>query len=144
MTHIGSNWELLSEFLQKDKRFMVYQTGREYHHPNDVIDFSLTPHHRDNSAAVRVDVILNNSQFTMRRLAQYYNFIFWQGDFEDSLNNLIIKENYDENQAETYLDFRIQMMKQYYRRKPNSLWNPELKGDSFFETIFGRKNSVPT
>lgn len=76
MTHIGSNWELLVESLEKVPQIHVFNTGKSYHHPDDVRNLTDLVHRRSNSSAVWVDLIFHNKDFALKHLSQYYKFLF--------------------------------------------------------------------
>lgn len=125
MTHIGSGWEKLRDYLELNPRVHVFSTGLGYHHPEDVSALTLKSHRRENSAAIWADVILHNKDFTMRRLCDYYKIIFWACSFAECEAEL--KGIYG-SRAELYWKFRMAGLKQYFRAT-QSLWNPVLQGD---------------
>lgn len=135
MTHLGSGWEKLAERLERDPRIHVFNTGRGYHHPEDVRTLTSQIHRRDNSAAIWADVVLFNKDFTMKRLSKHYNFIFWSREYEETLHDLLTTHRYGDEQAESYYGFRLDGMKQYWMRRQASKWNPNLEDDLLFETI---------
>lgn len=127
MTHLGSGWERLVQKLECDPRIHVFNTGRGYHHPDDVRSLTSQIHRRDNAAAIWADVILHNKDFTMRRLSKHYNFIFWSREYEHALPDLLT--HFGEEQAESYYMYRLDGMKQYWLRRQGSLWNPSLENE---------------
>lgn len=132
MTHLGSGWELLVDKLQENARVHVFNTSRSYHHPDDVRFLTNEIHRQDNSAAIWADVLFFNENFTMKRLAKDYRFIFWSCPFESVVEQLVVKYKYSEDAAESYYNFRLAGMSQYYRRVPGCLWNPDLQQNLVF------------
>lgn len=126
MTHLDSGWEKLAQKLESKERFHVFNTGRSYHHPDDVNLLTNELHRCDNSAAVWVDLIFHNKDFTMRRLLEYYPMVFWS----DSIAPC------------RHLANRLAGMKIYWKRKPGSLWNPSLEDDLLFETILRWEHGI--
>jgi hypothetical protein len=137
MTHLGSGWEKLSVLLEQCPRIEVFQTGFSYKHPDDVSNLTSQIHRRKSSAAIWADVIFHNKDFVMKRLCNYYKFIFWSSSFEDCVDELISKHGYNKNNAENYWRFRIEGMKQYHKRTQNSLWNPSLEKEFILASILG-------
>lgn len=137
MTHIGSDWDKLRIALEQNPNIEVFNTGNKYHHPDDVRILANFPHRKDNSASIWCDLIFHNKDFTMKRLSDYYRFIFWSKDFDQCSNDL--KMIYGD-QAISYYNQRIEGMRQY-RERTLCAWNPDLKSDRFFDTCLGRKDS---
>lgn len=136
MTHLASGWESLVATLEEYPSIHVFQTNLSYNHPDDIVALKKNSHKRKNSAAIWGDVIFHNKDFTMKRLCEYYNFIFWSAKIEDCLDELIQKHGYAEEQARNYWNYRNEGLRQYYKRCPNSLWNPELKIETILASIF--------
>lgn len=136
MTHLASGWESLAAKLEECPSIHVFQTNLSYHHPDDIIALKKNSHKRKNSTSIWADVIFHNKDFTMKRLCNYYNFIFWSCDLEDCLEELIQKNNYSKEQAKNYWNYRNEGLRQYYKRCRNSLWNPELNIETILSSIF--------
>ena len=137
MTHLGSGWEKITTLLKECPRVDVFQTGLSYGHPDDLSGLLDQPHKRKSSAAVWVDVIFHNKDFKMKRIANHYKFIFWSSSFENCAEELILKHKYNKINAQNYWEYRIEGLKQYHKRTPNSLWNPPLDKELVFRSIFG-------
>lgn len=135
MTHLGSGWEKLSTLLEECPNIHVFQTGTSYSHPDDVLALHSNIHRRKSSTAIWADVVFHNKDFTMKRLCDYYNFIFWSCDIENCLEKIIKDHNYKKEQAIDYWKYRLEGLKQYHKRCSNSLWNPELKIESVLGSI---------
>lgn len=124
-THLGSDYRKLVDVLQKHPNISVYETGNEYHHPDDLSLLTSKVHKRRNSASIWIDVLFFNEQFTCRSLCKFCNFIFWASDY-DKTNSL---------EPELYYKFRLRGMKQYQERT-SGLWNPSLaKEDLIFSSV---------
>jgi hypothetical protein len=137
MTHVGSGWEELVEALERNPRVHCFNTGRAYHHPDDVRLLTQMPHRKETSASIWADVIFHNKDFTMKRLAQHYNFVFWSKPFDEIKFDLINKHGYGPKQAEAYYACRLEGMRQYWNRHPEMPWNPDLEGNAVLDTILG-------
>lgn len=135
MTHLGSGWEKLASLLEEYPHIHVFQTGFNYGHPDDLFPLLSQIHRRKSSAAIWVDVIFYNQNFTMKRLVNHYNFIFWSCPLENCVNELTSKHGYKQKNAEDYWRFRIEGMKQYHKRTSKSLWNPELDKELVLRSI---------
>lgn len=125
MTHLCSKWETLAESLMSHERYHVFNTGNSYHHPDDVNGLTSMLHRKDNAAAIWVDVIFHNKDFTMKRLCKYYHFIFWSCPLDQCLDDLI-KLGYSERRAADYWHYRMSGLKTYYHRA-GGLWVPALE-----------------
>lgn len=136
MTHLASGWQKLADTLEECPYLQVYQTNQSYNHPEDVRKLHLLPHKWDGSAAKYVDVILHNKDFSMKRLCEYYHFIFWASTLDDCIDELVTKHKYGKNQAEDYWYVRMEGLRQYHQRNPGSLWNPPLDKDTILSAIF--------
>lgn len=136
MTHLGSGWEKLAATLEECPYLQVYKTGNSYRHPEDVKILNSQAHKWVGSASKYADVIFHNKDFSMKRLCNYYEFIFWSCPLEDCIDELITNHKYGKNQAEDYWNFRIEGMRQYYLRSPGSLWNPNLQRETIFSSLF--------
>jgi hypothetical protein len=138
MTHVGSGWEALAERLQGDSRFHVFNTGLGYHHPDDVRALASLIHPRDNSAAVWVDVVLHNKDFTLKRLMPHYHLLFWSREFEKCREDLLL-HGYGPSQADDYYMYRLEGMRQYWERRVkrglSAPWNPSLEGNAVFAAV---------
>lgn len=137
MTHLGSGWKKLVEYLKKDPRFDFFQTGHRYRHPEDLGVLTSNPHRRDNSAAIWGDIIFYNEDFTCRDLCRCCYFVFWdhKPDFSDP-------EFADIFNPRAYYRYRLSGMNGYYVRTkgyaaPVSIWNPDLEDDTFLSAILG-------
>lgn len=130
MTHLGSGWEKLSLFFNKLPNFDVYQTGNDYNHPSDVNILFSKIHKKQNTSSIYVDVLFHNKNFTMKRMCEYYKFIFWSSSLEDSIEELVQKHKYKKTQAENYWSYRLNGLNEYHLRCKNSLWNPKLTEDT--------------
>lgn len=137
MTHLASGWEKLATVLEECPYLQVYQTGQNYSHPDDVKLLRQNPHKWPSSAAKYVDVIFHNKDFTMKRLCEHYQFIFWATPFEEVVDDLVNLHKYGRFQAEDYWSLRLEGMKQYYKRNPGSLWNPPLERETILAAILG-------
>lgn len=123
-THLGSDYHKLVDVLQKHPNICVYETGNEYHHPDDLRLLTSKVHKNRNAASIWIDVLFFNEQFTCRALCKSCNFIFWTSEY-----NLI--------ESELYYKFRLDGMKQYQKRT-GGLWNPSLTQENFiFSSISG-------
>lgn len=121
-THTGSDYQEIVNVLNKNPNIEVFQTGNQYHHPDDLQQLTKLPHKKNNSASVWADVLFYNEQFTCRSLYNYCKFIFWANDLDNK---------------DLYYRFRLNCMKQYYKRT-NGLWNPSLvEKDLLFDSILG-------
>lgn len=132
MTHLGSGWGKLVARLKEDRRFDFFQTGHRYSHVEDLAVLTAHPHRRENGAAVWSDVILFNDRFTSRELCQCCRFIYWHQPLDLSdpeLANIACPME--------YLEHRLAGMRQYFRRTPRAIWNPDLEDDSVFDSILG-------
>lgn len=136
MTHLGSNWQKLAGILQESPYIQVYQTNQSYGHPDDVSYLRQNPHKQSGSVAKYVDVIFHNKDFSMKRLCEYYQFIFWSTPLNDCLDDIIKTYKYGRSQAEDYYHIRLEGMRQYHLRSPESLWNPVLNKESILNSIF--------
>lgn len=134
MTHIGSDWELLIAALEKAPQIQVFNTGNFYHHPDDVRRLTNNRHRRNNSSAIWIDLLFYNKDFTLKRLSQYYKFIYWTSSFEKACPQLL--SVYDRDHAEAYYRFRIEGIRQYAKRT-SGFCNPDLQSDTFLDTILG-------
>lgn len=134
MTHIGSGWEKLVSKLELDTRIQVYQTDTTYSHPSNLSFLKSQIHKSNNSASIRCDVLFHNKNFTMKRLCDYYKFIFWTDTFESSLPDLL--KHYDLRTAELYWSYRMSGLREYHLRCKNSLWNPSLDDEGIFRAFF--------
>ncbi len=128
MTHVGSSWQALASAIEADLRFQVFETGHSYDHPDDLKVLTSKVHRLDNRKAVWCDVVTHNQQFTMRLLCPYYHFIFWSVPFVEAWPALE-KAGYSKPQAKSYWNYRMEGLRQYHARSPQSLWNPDLKRD---------------
>ena len=135
MTHVGSGWESLVSHLNNMPQFDFFSTYNSYHHPNDLLLLKSNKHRKDDSEAIYCDVILHNKDFSCKSLCNYCKFIFWSCSFEDAEEELL--KSYDSLQAKRYYDFRLEGMRQYYRRIDDALWNPSLEGDFLFVSLSG-------
>lgn len=135
MTHVGSGWEKLAEALERSSRFHVFSTGRCYQSIDDLMKLYEQPHRRQNSASVWVDVVLHNKDFSLKNLCKYFGFIFWSKPFEMVEPELL--RVYGPQYARNYWDYRMAGLRFYHKRCPRSLWNPELNGESCFQSILG-------
>lgn len=136
MTHLGSDWEMLAEALERNPRIQVYNTGTTYQHPDQLQILQRQIHKQDNAVAVRADVIFHNKDFTMKRLCSHFPFIFWTKHFEQC-EEALRELGYDGERAKDYWTYRMAGLNQYYGRSPRSLWNPSLEADDLFEAFFG-------
>jgi hypothetical protein len=134
MTHLGSNWELLNRALSQSPSYQCFNTGVTYRHHEDVMSLTELPHQVGNSASIWCDVIFHNKDFAMKTMCEHYKYIFWTNPRAETLDRL---RQFEPDHAESYYDFRMVGLKQYYARCPHSLWNPDLKSDSLFSSIFG-------
>lgn len=134
MTHIGSGWEHVAKWLETDRNVHVFQTNSSYQHPEDVIILKKQIHRKQTSAAVWSDVILHNKDFSMKLWCDHYRFVFWSVSWENCKDELMNKFG---NHASAYYCFRLEGLRQYKRRSPSGLWNPDLESDFLFETSFG-------
>lgn len=126
-THLGSDYEKLTKTLQKHPNIQVYNTGNEYHHPDDLALLTSKPHKKRNAAAVWVDVLFFNQQFTCQALCKFCKFIYWTSEWN----------KIDLIDPDLYYNFRIQGMKIYHKRT-GGLWNPSLaQEDLLFSSISG-------
>lgn len=133
MTHLGSKWELLTRYLEQDARFQVFQTGASYAHPEDVQHFLTNqPHRKNNAAAVWVDVIFHNKDFTMKSLCKYYKFIFWSCPLENCDEEL--HREFGARSVD-YWNYRMDGLRIYHQKVPESLWNPVLEGDVVLRSV---------
>jgi hypothetical protein len=137
MTHLGSGWEKIASLLEEYPHIHVFQTDRSYGHPDDVLSLLNENHRRKSSAAIWGDVVFYNKDWTMKRLVSYYKFIFWSCPLENCINELVSKHKYKTNNAENYWKYRMEGLKQYHKRTPNSLWNPELNREIVLRTVLG-------
>lgn len=126
-THLQSDYRKLVDVLQKHPNICVYETGNEYHHPDDLSLLTSRVHKRRDAASVWIDVLFFNEQFTCRALCKSCKFIFWMSDYE----------TIDLFEPELYYKFRIQGMKQYQRRT-GGLWNPSLAQEDLLFSAVGR------
>lgn len=134
MTHHGSGWERLTECLEQNLRIQCFKTGLSYSHPDDVALLRSNDHRCRNSSAIWADVILDNSHFNMRRLAEHYKFLFWSCDYSQAAEELKTKFG---DRAEDYYAYRLDGMRQYWSRRQTSLWNPALDHEAILGAIFG-------
>jgi len=137
MTHLGSGWEKLASLLEEYPHIHVFQTGHSYGHPDDILPLLAESHRRKSSAAIWADVILHNKDWSMKRLVPYYKFIFWSCPLENCVDELVLKYKYKKDNAENYWNYRMEGLKQYYKRTPNSLWNPILNREFVLGTVLG-------
>lgn len=124
MTHLGSGWEVLAARLGGHPRVEVFETGRAYRHPEDVDALRSLPHKQGGAAAVWVDVLLHNHQFTMRQLCAHYKMLFWAAGPCGQV-------------AADYYACRMEGLRQYHRRCALGWWNPPLEQDQFFAAVLG-------
>ncbi len=134
MTHLGSGWEKLVGVLDKNPNIQVFNTGMSYNHPSDVHYLTSQIHKQSNSASVWVDLIFYNKDFTMKRLTEYYKFIFWTTTLDETNSELTKK--YGKSQLVNYYNFRISGISQYCQRVKNPILNPDLKTNFFLDAIF--------
>lgn len=132
MTHVGSGWEKLAAALEKAPQIQVFNTGDSYHHPDDLRRLTSRRHKLHNSSAIWVDLIFHNKDFTLKRLAGHYRFLYWSSTWESASVDLL--KNYGDEQARAYYQFRIEGMKQYAKRQMVA-WNPDLQSDTFLSSI---------
>jgi hypothetical protein len=137
MTHLASGWEKLSTVLEECPNINVFQTGASYGHPDDVSVLHTQIHRKNCSTAIWCDVIFHNKDFTMKRLCEHYNFIFWSCPLEECVNQLTSVHNYSKLQAEDYWQYRMEGLHQYHKRCKNSLWNPKLEREAVLASILG-------
>ncbi len=137
MTHIGSGWEKLVEALYRSPRFDFFNVQFSYRHPDDLRPLANNKHRKDDASAIYADVVLHNKDFNCKLLCNHCQFIFWHSDFESAIPVLL--QRYEPLQARRYYDFRLEGMRQYYRRSLKALWNPSLDGDVFFGSDSGRE-----
>lgn len=136
MTHLASGWEKLSTVLEECPNIHVFQTGASYGHPEDVFSLHTQIHRRKSSMSIWTDVIFHNKDYTMKRLCEHYNFIFWSCPIKDCINELTTVHGYGNNQAEDYWFYRMEGLLQYHKRCKNSLWNSiELDKESVLASI---------
>jgi hypothetical protein len=135
MTHLGSGWEKLASLLEEYPHIHVFQTGYSYGHPDDLSALLSQIHRRKSSAAIWADVVFHNKDFTMKRIASHYKFIFWCSSLQDCVDELVSKYKYKKNNAEDYWAYRMEGLKQYYKRTPNALWNPVLNKELVLGSI---------
>jgi hypothetical protein len=131
MTHLGSGWEQLVEFLKRDPRFDFFQTGHAYRHPEDLKVLTNHIHRRDNSSAIWSDVILYNENFTCRDFCRHYRFVYWIKPFDGNhpeMKQVVFPQE--------YYDHRMTGLRGYLRRTPEALVNPS-QDDSFLSSILG-------
>lgn len=132
MTHLGSGWEKLAAALEQNSRFQVFETGQSYHHPEDTKLLESQIHRVDNAVSVWVDVVLHNKDFTMKRLWNYYRFIFWSCPFEECQESLRLRFG---DRAESYWHIRMRGLREYHRRCVGSLWNPVLEQNLLLKSV---------
>ena len=136
MTHLGSGWEKLASLIEEYPHVHVFQTGNSYAHPDDLSLLLSEIHRRKSSAAIWADVIVHNKDWKMKRLVPYYKFIFWSCSLEACIDDLVSKHKYNKSNAESYWRYRLEGLKQYHQRTPNSLWNPVLDKELVFGAVF--------
>src|SRR5438046_1241205 len=129
MTHTGSDWPNLTEFLNSHENIQCYRTGHSYWHPDDLSHLTNQSHKKNNAASVWVDVIFENKDFACEALCKSCGFIYWAKPFEDTVWG----------DDERYYRHRLFGLRSYYQRTPKAVWNPELKSDLFLSSVFGRE-----
>jgi hypothetical protein len=132
MTHLGSNWQELVNFLKQDPRFDFFQTGHVYRHPEDLEALTSNIHRRENTSAVWGDVILQNQNFTCRDLCKHAAFVYWIKPF-----NPLHPEFNDIVDPGAYYAYRLTGIQQYYSRTPLAIVNPSLQDNTFLGAILG-------
>ena len=132
MTHLGSNWQELVNFLRQDPRFDFFQTGHVYRHPEDLEVLTSHIHCRENTSAIWADVILQNQNFTCRDLCKYSRFVYWTTPFDPAH-----PEFDDIVYPKAYYEHRLAGLQQYYLRTPLAIANPSLEDNTFLSTILG-------
>lgn len=132
MTHLGSGWEKLREKLDSHPSIECFATGNGYHHPSDLKSLISCTHKRDNSSAIWADFIFYDKDFSCKLLCDHCYFLYWSCPYDQC-------DSIDLANPRAYYDYRIFGMKEYFKRTPNSLWNPSLEGDDVFLSIFRRK-----
>lgn len=132
MTHLGSNWQNLVNFLRKDPRFDFFQTGHFYRHPQDLEVLTSHAHRKNNAAAVWSDVVLHNENFICWDLRSCCRFIYWASPFDP--NHLELKNLSD---PKAYYEYRFGGLKGSLRKTPSALYNPSLKDHAILCAILG-------
>lgn len=123
MTHLGSGWRKLYNFLNTHPKIMCFSTGATYDY-FDCINTNLTIHKHKlgNASAVWGDVILHNKDFTCPILSKKAVFIYWVTPFQECDRELPI----DKDWAMPYYQNRLFGLTAYRKRTPKAVWNPEL------------------
>lgn len=119
MTHPGSGWQALSDTLNQLPHVEVFNTGFDYHHPDDLRMLTRNVHKRDNSVAVWGDILLHNQNFTCEALCDCCQFIYWSAPFDPNHPEWKPYGVY----ASTYYQYRLAGLVEYHR-KTGGLWNP--------------------
>lgn len=128
MTHLGSDWEQLQEKLNSHPNIECFITGRGYHHPDDLKQLVSHTHKRDNSSAVWADFIFHDKDFSCKLLCKHCKFIYWSCEYEQCKSIPLSKPR-------AYYDYRLNGMKEYFKRTPDALWNPSLESNFVFSSI---------
>src|SRR5262245_31898661 len=117
ISHIGSGSEGVLRSLSQCRRVACYRTGQVYSHPLMVEELTSLPHTLDNTAAVWVDELQHNYQFSSKPLYSFCRFIYMVREAEPTLNSLV-EAGYKPESAMRYYCYRLRRMCEMARRTP--------------------------
>jgi hypothetical protein len=121
MTHLGSKWENLMDFLKQYPR--IDEPPRcEYiiRHPDHLSQITRCPHKSKNASSIWIVPILHNHQFACPILLKYHKFVFFTASLENSLEE--IQKQYTEEAARSYYSYRLNRMRKYWKQVPGAPW----------------------
>lgn len=115
ITHFGSKHLEFATALNENERLQVAYTNNVYYLPTDIYKLLEMPHKCRNTAAVYIDVILNNINFQCKRLYDWCDFIYLVHN-GDSLKEISeIKNSY------RYYCFRLRRIYEMAKKTKNAI-----------------------
>jgi hypothetical protein len=117
---MGSCSEDLFSSLSGNQRVVCYRTGRVYSHPLVVEELTSLPHKLDNTAAIWMDELLHNYQFSCKAMYSFCKFIYMVREAEPTLNCLV-EAGYRPDAAVRYYCYRLRRMCEMARKTPGGI-----------------------
>ena len=120
ISHEQSGSGALFDILGANTRVQAYHTGRTYNHPLVLGAVTSLPHKNCTTAAIWLDELLHNYQFSCKELYKVCRFVYMVRPAEPTVNALILA-GYEPDCAARYYCYRLRRMCEMAKRTPEAV-----------------------
>ena len=120
ISHEHSDSKALLNVLSNNPRLSCYNTGRVYNHALSLEELTALPHKIDNVAAIWMEMLLHNYQFSCKSLYPICKFIYMIREAEPTLNALV-ESGYRPDAALRYYTYRLRRICEMARCTPGAV-----------------------